>query len=465
MPATNFKTENNTYRKLISNGLSYRIPHFQPDYSWTENEWEDLWADILGVIQADDEAAHYMGCLVLQSNDNKTFDVIEGQQRLTTLMLIILAVLKNLTRLIAEKNNPENNQQRMDQIRQTYITYLDPVTLAPRTKLTLNRNNDVYFQNHLISLKHLPQTGCNESELRLCKAFEWFAMKMSEYTKNAGGDEGVSLASFVESISDRLLFTVISVTDELNIYKVFETLNARGIRLSSTDLLKNHLFSVLYADKDYLHEMKVLDDRWEAMIVRLGGENFPDFLLMYWVSRHSLITQTELFRTIRSSVTNREKVFELLQGMEEDMNTYLALTQVESSQWPVALKEYIRDLHLFRVRQPFPLLLAAHRMFSANDFECVLRNCITISFRYIVIGSQPTNKQESIYYSVAQKISSGDICTAAAALEAMQFIYPSDCEFRSAFSAKKNSTTASRCVSWKNRYQEMITILKVLALT
>lgn len=245
MSATNFKTENNTYRKLISNGLSYRIPHFQPDYSWTENEWEDLWADILGVIQANDEAAHYMGYPVLQSNDNKTFDVIEGQQRLTTLMLIILAVLKNLTRLIAENNNPENNQQRMDQIRQTYITYLDPVTLAPRTKLTLNRNNDGYFQNHLISLKHLPQTGCNESELRLCKAFEWFAMKMSEYTKNAGGY----------------------------------------------------------------------------------------------------------------------------------------------------------------------------------------------------------------------------ICTAAAALEAMQFIYPSDCEFRSAFSAKKNSTTASRCASWKNRYQEMITILKVLALT
>jgi hypothetical protein len=465
MSATNFKTVNNTYRQLISGGLSYRIPHFQPDYSWSENEWEDLWADITGVIQADGEPVHYMGCLVLQSTDNRTFDVIEGQQRLTTLMLIILAVLKNLTRLIAEKNDPANNQQRMDQIRQTYIAYLDPVTLVPRTKLTLNRDNDMYFQNHLVSLNHLPQIGCKESERRLCNAFEWFAIKMSEYTKIVGGDEGITLAGLVESISDRLFFTVISVTDELNTYKVFETLNARGIRLSSTDLLKNHLFSVLYADKDHLHEMKALEDRWEAMVVRLGGENFSDFLLMYWISRYSFITQPELFRSIRFSVTNREKVFELLQGMEEDMNTYLALTQVESSRWPVDLKEYIRDLHLLRVRQPFPLLLAAHRMFSASDFECVLRNCITISFRYIVIGSQPTNKQESIYYSLAQKISRGDICTAAAALQAMQSVYPSDIELRSAFSAKKMSTTASRCVNWKNRYQEMITILKVLALT
>lgn len=465
MSVAGFKTENNTYRKLISSGLSYRIPHFQPDYNWTENEWGDLWADIMGVIQADGEPAHYMGYLVLQSKDNRTFDVIEGQQRLTTLMLIILAALKNLTQLIAEKNNPENNQQRMDQIRQTYITYLDPVTLVPRTKLTLNRNTDVYFQNYLIPLDYLFQSGCKESERRLCEALEWFAIKMSEYTKIAGGDEGVTLASLVESISDRLFFTVVSVADEFNAYKVFETLNARSIRLSSVDLLKNHLLSVLYGNKDYVHEMKTLEDRWEAMVICLGSESFPDFLLVHWISRHTFVRQSELFKNIRSKVTSREEVFKLLQGMEEDIKTYLALTQVESSQWPVDLKESIQDLHMLRVRQPFPLLLAAYRMLSASDFERVLRNCIAIAFRYIVIGSQPTNKQESIYYLVAQKISRGDISTATAVLEAMQFVYPSDDEFRSAFSDKKISATTSRCVGWKNRYQEMITILKVLALT
>ncbi|RFC36628.1 MAG: Protein of unknown function DUF262 [Candidatus Nitrotoga sp. SPKER] len=465
MPVANFKTENNTYRKLISSGLSYHIPHFQPDYGWTEHEWGDLWADIMRVVQADGEPVHYMGYLVLQSKDNKTFDVIEGQQRLTTLMLITLAALKNLERLIAEKNNPENNQQRMNQIRQTYITYLDPVTLMSRSKLTLNRNNDVYFQNYLIPLDHLFQRGCRESERRLCKAFEWFAIKMSEYTKIAGGDEGVALASLVESISDKLFFTVISVTDELNAYKVFETLNARGINLSSTDLLKNHLFSVLYGDKDHRHEMKVLADRWEAMVICLGSENFPDFLLVHWISRHTFVRQPELFRTISSCVTSREEVFKLLQDMEEDINSYLALTQVELSRGSANYKEYIRDLHMLRVRQPFPLLVAAHRMLSANDFERVLRNCIAISFRYIVIGSQPTNKQESIYYSVAQEISRGDISTATAVLKAMQFVYPSDDEFRGACSDKQISATTSRCISWKNRYQEMVTILKVLALT
>lgn len=465
MSVTNFKTENNTFRKLISNGLSYRIPHFQPDYSWTEIEWEGVWADIMRVIQADGEPAHYMGCLVLQSKDNKTFDVLEGQQRLTTLMLIILAALRILTRLISEKNNPENNQQRMDQIRQTYIAYLDPVTLETRAKLTLNRNNDAYFQNYLIPLDHLSLSDDGEAENNLCKAFEWFALKMSAYTKIAGGDEGVALASLVESISDRLFFTVISGADELGTYRAFETLGTRGACLSPVELLKNHLFSVLYGDKDHLREMNMLENRWETMVTCLGSENFPGFLRVHWISRHAFVRQSELFRAIRPSVTSREEVFELLQGMEEDVNAYLALTQVESSQWPADLKEHIRDLHWLRVRQPLPLLVAAHRMLSASDFERVLRNCIAISFRYIVIGSQLTSKQEGIYYSLAQKISSGDICTATAVLEAMRFVSPSDDEFRSAFSAKKISATTFRCVNWKNRYQEMITILKVLALT
>ena len=96
MSATNFNTKNDTYRKLMGNGLTYRIPRFQRDYSWTEEEWEDLWLDILGTIKHGGEPAHYMGYLVLQSDNDKVFDVIDGQQRLTTMSLIALAVLKNL---------------------------------------------------------------------------------------------------------------------------------------------------------------------------------------------------------------------------------------------------------------------------------------------------------------------------------------------------------------------------------
>lgn len=444
MSATNFKTENNTYRKLIGNGLTYSIPRFQRDYSWTDEEWEDLWADILGTIQEGGEPAHYMGYLVLQSKDEKSFDVIDGQQRLTTLSLIALSVLKNLNRLIGEGKNPDQNKQRLEQIRNTYIGYLDPVTLLTRSKLTLNRNNDSYFQTYLVPLGHLPVRGFRASEHSLRKAFEWFEKRVRDYAKKRGGDEGVALASLVETMSDRLFFTVISVTDELNAYKVFETLNARGVRLSSTDLLKNYLFSVLHKQNEHPNEMKALEDRWESMVSRLGSESFPDFLRSHWNSRKTFARQSDLFKTIRGKVTDRAAVFELLRGMEEDMDTYLALTNPEASYWNAALKSHAQLLRMFRVRQPFSLILAAHRALPDDQFATVLRACLMIAFRYNVIGNQPTNEQERVYYAAAQKLNQDASTNSLQVLESLREIYPKDDAFKAVFAEKIIRTTDSR---------------------
>lgn len=448
MSATNFNTKNDTYRKLMGNGLTYRIPRFQRDYSWTDDEWEDLWLDIQGTLKEGGEPAHYMGYLVLQSENDKVFDVIDGQQRLTTLSLIALSVLKNLQRLIDENKDADRNRQRLEQIRQTYIGYLDPVTLVARSKLTLNRNNDTYYQTYLIPLGHLPQRGFRASEHLLRKAFEWFDRRVREHSRQRapqfGGDEGVALASLIETLSDRLFFTVITVTDELNAYKVFETLNARGVRLSATDLLKNYLFSVLHRSGQHEHEMKTLEDRWEAMVGRLGSESFPDFLRVHWNSRRTFVRQTELFKTIRNHVQTREAVFSLVRDMEEDMETYLGLTHPEASSWNQQLKAYANELRMFSVRQPFPLLLAARRAFTEADFESLLRASVMISFRYNVIGSLPANEQERVYNQVAEKISRHELTAIAQTMAGLNSIYPADEAFRAAFANKVIRTTQSR---------------------
>jgi hypothetical protein len=444
MSASNFKTENNTYRKLIGNGLTYHIPRFQRDYSWTDEEWEDLWSDILESVRDGGESAHYMGYLVLQSQDEKTFDVIDGQQRLTTLSLIVLAVLKNLQRLIEDKKSPDDNKRRLDQIRQSYIGYLDPVTLITRSKLSLNRNNDNYYQTYLVALGHLPQRGLRASEHNLRKAFEWYDRRVRDYSKKEGGDEGIALASLLESMSDRLFFTVISVTDELNAYKVFETLNARGVRLSSTDLLKNYLFSVLSKNTNNSEEMQSLENRWESMVSKLGAESFPDFLRIHWISRRNFVRQSDLFKTIRGRITERAGVFDLLRSMEEDMDTYLALTNPEASNWPPQWKNWAQQLRMFRVRQPFSLLFSAHRKLKDDDFATVLRACVMISFRYNVIGSLPTHEQEKIYSNTAQKLNNNETYSAGQVLESLQSIYPKDEMFKTAFSEKIIRTTDAR---------------------
>ena len=152
MATINFDTSNKNFREILGNGLKYQVPRFQRDYAWTDEQWGDLWQDIEEVI-TESEEEHYMGYLVLQRVDDKTFIIIDGQQRLTTITLIIIASLYYLKELVEADNHSEDNQRRLDALRSSYIGALDPVSLTVENKLTLNRNNQDYFKTYLASLE------------------------------------------------------------------------------------------------------------------------------------------------------------------------------------------------------------------------------------------------------------------------------------------------------------------------
>lgn len=441
MVATNFTTENRTYRQLLGNGLTYRVPRFQRDYSWGEEEWEDLWHDISDIVRGV-EPAHYMGYLVLKTSDNRNFDIIDGQQRLTTLSLIVLAAMKLIKELIAQDYHAADNQKRLDQLRASYIGYLDPVTLTTRNKLTLNRNNDDYYRNYLATLAdHLPQRGFPASTLTMRKSFLWFERRLRDHIANAA-DRGKALASFVETISDKLFFTVITVADELNAYRVFETLNARGVRLSATDLLKNYLFAVLAREAS--SNLDDLERHWDSIVDRLGSESVPEFLRTHWNSRHPLARQSELFKVIRTHITSRADVFTLLREMDEDLDAYLALTQPSGAAWPPQWKAYAQELAMFSVRLPFAMLMAAKRRLSDDDFGALLRATVVITFRYNVIGSLHTGELERVYNAIALRLHRGELTTWSQVSDALRPIYPSDEAFRTYFAEAALKTSQSR---------------------
>ena len=438
----NLDTSNRTYRQLMGNGLIYTVPRFQRDYSWTSTEWDDLWQDIEALFEEGGEQEHYMGYLVLQSRDSKNFDVIDGQQRLTTLSILVLAVLGNLQNLIDNGIEADRNQQRSDQLRSAFIGYLDPVTLIPKSKLYLNRNNNNLYQRYLVPLEKAPKRNLKATEHLMRKAYDWLYDQVKKrFARNQKGEE---LAQFIDSLSDKLFFTVITVNDELNAYKVFETLNARGVKLSSTDLLKNYLFSVIHSQGGDEHELREIEDQWERLVGAIGNESLPDFLRAYWNSKNRFVRHAELFKRVRERITGKKEVFELIRDVEQNAQVYAALPHAEDSLWNNEQKEYIKYLRMFNVRQLYPLLLAAYQKLQANDFTSLLRACCTISFRYNVIGNLATNEQERVYNRVAVQLSAGEIQGLQQVLLALNSIYVADDKFRGDFADKVMRTTQAR---------------------
>lgn len=446
MATMNFNTANATFRQLLGNGLSYHVPPFQRDYSWTEDEWDDLWQDILGLFDADAEPAHYMGYLVLQSADSKRFDIIDGQQRLTTISVMILAGLGHLQDLVSAGHDAENNTKRKEQLQNSYIGYLDPVSLVPRSKLELNRHNNRFYQTYLVPLGKLPQRGLNASEHQLRKAFNWFREKIKARCGMTAGS-GRDLASFLDTLVDKLFFTVITVTDELNAFKVFETLNARGVRLSATDLLKNYLFSMISTQHTHETELKALEERWECIVGLLGGESFPEFLRVFWNSRNKLVRKSDLFKTIRKRIRTRDAAFELLRELDQSAAVYAALRDPQDASWNGEEKRSIELLQMFNVRQPLAMLMACHATFFDADravFTRIIKAVAVVSLRYNVICNLQTHEQERLYNEIAWKVSGGVYAKPSEVIAALREVYPDDGQFKAAFAEKELRTTNSR---------------------
>lgn len=447
MAVLTFNTANQSWRQLFGNGTIYRVPQFQRDYSWTQDQWDDLWQDIEALMQPGSETAHYMGYLVLQAKNNKTFEVIDGQQRLTTLSILALVVIKCLDDLAASGAESESNKMRTEQLRNIYIGFLDPVSLVSRSKLTLNRNNNSFYQDVLIPLRPSRRHGLRASENQLRKAFDWLLRKVRE--RFPPETNGAAIAGFLDKLSDQLFFTVVTVTDELNAFRVFETLNARGVRLSPTDLLKNYLFSVVAGEGTHQSDMEALERRWQDMVDQLADESFPDFLRTHWNSRESLVRESELFKVIREKTRNREAVFKLIEQMREDVATYAALADPNQPLWDHQQKPYVQEMKMFGVRQTWPMLLAAYRQLVGAQadpaaFANVLRACSIIALRYNVIGGLATHEQERTYNKVAVAITQRSITNEPDIIRALSPIYISDDQFQAAFSEKSLKTTNTR---------------------
>ena len=441
MGATNLlDTKTVTLNEVLGNGKKMQVPLFQRDYSWDEDNWEDLWNDILSSEQTG--SVHYMGSVVLQNIDGKNYYIIDGQQRFATLSILILALI-NKIRILADNDvDKEANRERVEILMNQYIGQKDPTSLRYSSKLSLNENNDAFYQQRLVAFKEpVNRMKLSDSEKLLWNAYLFFSKVIDEQFKQ--DLSGERIAYFLNDIvGERLMFIQIVVENELNAYTVFETLNSRGLELTSTDLLKNYLFSLVAKSETDLRQVRA---QWKKIIDIVGLKAFPIFLRQYLNSRMNLISKEYLFKAVKQMVQDGEQVFALLDELEKNAYVYIALFTPDDVLWEndKEIREDIRALTLFRVTQCNSLLMIAYDKLSVADFKKVLRAIVSLSFRYNVIAKLQTNDMEKVYNRASVRIFKSEDITVRQILEDIRPIYLNDEDFKRYFEHKVMNTNNS----------------------
>ncbi len=441
MGATNLlDTKTVTLNEVLGNGKKMQVPLFQRDYSWDEDNWEDLWNDILSSEQTG--SVHYMGSVVLQNIDGKNYYIIDGQQRFATLSILILALINKIRTLADNDVDKEANRERVEILMNQYIGQKDPTSLRYSSKLSLNENNDAFYQQRLVAFKEpVNRMKLSDSEKLLWNAYLFFSKVIDEQFKQ--DLSGERIAYFLNDIvGERLMFIQIVVENELNAYTVFETLNSRGLELTSTDLLKNYLFSLVAKSETDLRQVRA---QWKKIIDIVGLKAFPIFLRQYLNTRMNLISKEYLFKAVKQMVQDGEQVFALLDELEKNAYVYIALFTPDDVLWEndKEIREDIRALTLFRVTQCNSLLMIAYDKLSVADFKKVLRAIVSLSFRYNVIAKLQTNDMEKVYNRASVRIFKSEDITVRQILEDIRPIYLNDEDFKRYFEHKVMNTNNS----------------------
>lgn len=415
---------------IIGNGKSYQVPIFQRDYSWEKDDWEDLWNDI---EEIPNDKTHYLGYLVLQNNkeEEDSFWVIDGQQRLTTLSIIALAVTALFKKWSNENIDAEDNKIRFDKITERYLGNFSTSKLSISPKLTLNRNNDDYYKSWLLKLRQPASLSRLKPSQRLMqKAFNYFFEQIEEKFKT--NKSGADLADFLEKIvGNGIIFTQIIVTNDLDAFKVFETLNARGVKLSTADLLKNYLFKLTHNLGEL--DLEEAERRWLNISDTIRGNDLTTFIRHFWNSKYKLERQPTLFKAIKREIKTAELAFDFLNNLETTSLFYTAFNNPNDEIWNKEERNWLKVLVLLNVSTCYSLMLAALENLPRGEFKTLLRELAAITFRYN-LGDLNPNEAERIFSKVANEIAKKQLVTVKEVVLSLKSIYVSDDNFEQAFS-------------------------------
>lgn len=409
-----FSASQKSIDEILSRNSSYLIPKNQRKYVWSETEWSELFEDIFLIEQTKDYS-HFIGSFVFSESKNQSdYIVVDGQQRMITISILLCCMVSVLLEIKEDKvassflqpylSGSKDGEEYYKITRDDgpfYLTYLID-ELKNNNPVTAVKAEDILKENF---------DEKDRYNGRLLECFLFFQKKINEYIKSKKKSEKETIVELKSKLTACQCIEI-DVGSDVEGYRVFETLNARGIPLEQHELIKNYLYSYLRSKE----KIKNLDSKWSKIMANVATDKkdyFPAFISHYCAHRFGKIGKNDEFKEIRNNVP-KGKVEELLTSLYHcsiyysyiiDPDKYKAEKDSSYSVY-VSLKFF----HNLKIRQARPLILSLFEAFNdtkkiqKEQFEKSMTLLENFYFMYVVLLKGTTNKVDNAIMQLSKNI-------------------------------------------------------------
>ncbi|MDZ7952208.1 DUF262 domain-containing HNH endonuclease family protein [Nostoc sp. DedQUE09] len=402
----------------------FKIPRFQRPYSWTDEEVTNFWEDV--IIR--DYEHYFIGSMVVYQTEKPYYGIVDGQQRLTTITLM-LAAIRNAFFEYRDENLARGVHQ-----------YIEKANIDNINEYVLNSETSFpYLQGYIQSFNKVEiKYSVGNEEQNLKSAFELINKKLyamiPRFDSNDLGNDLFQERTFqiletLKSLRKKVLslkLVFIQLDNEDDAYLIFETLNTRGKDLTTPDLVKNLLLQKLRASNLTLDSSKVI---WNGILEKFDNNGLEQtvvesFLYHHWLSKYGDTTQKQLFGEIKSYIdsSNKNKSGNqshlLLLEFQKNSEYYVSIVSPDSYQWSPEEKNSIyqslKALRLFNVKQQTSMILSLIRAYRESKITLkVLRQILWKIECFHFIFNSITSQRSSgsiapLYSKYAQELSNTD---------------------------------------------------------
>lgn len=359
------ESHDTTVEKLL-NGSYFMIPRFQRPYSWEEENISDFWSDVTDKSNIN----YFIGSMVVYHAKGNTLGIVDGQQRLTTIM-IFMCVIRDAFREIGSVDLAEGLH-----------TYIEKKNRDNKFNYVLQTETSFPFlqENILKDGKAEIQTDAGLEEKAIQKASEIFKKKINNKIMQINDDETISKSkktdekiAWLTDIRNAVLelnLILIELDNEDDAYLIFETLNTRGKDLALADLVKN-LFTRHLKGKGDVDYAKI---KWNSVLETIHGSDVdlsPDtFIVHSWQSRYESVTKAKAYPKLKDTITKLNAKNHLEDFAKEA--TYYRSIFEPSYNWNKDEQKKLKSLEtlqLFKLSQQTPAVLALVRAYQTKKIK------------------------------------------------------------------------------------------------